>query len=164
MGKITVTLDTKDLDQIVESLDYHFDMTDSQTEDKNNKRISKDLRSQIASKTEYPNGLVNKQLVMEAWVFLREKNSSIPSETLDFMRDKANEAIDRIEGQPRKGIDLVADSYLMAKGIDAHFDAFIEGYDEKPCPYCDAVQYSGGDITHDKDCATEIAKLVLKDF
>jgi hypothetical protein len=43
------------------------------------------------------NGLINRKLIMEAWTFLREKNSTIPSETLDFMRDAALEKLKELE-------------------------------------------------------------------
>jgi hypothetical protein len=43
------------------------------------------------------NGLINKKLIMKAWTFLREKEMSIPDETLDFMRDAAIEKLERIE-------------------------------------------------------------------
>lgn len=39
------------------------------------------------------NGLINKELIMEAWVFLRKHNMSIPNETLDFMREASLEKL-----------------------------------------------------------------------
>jgi hypothetical protein len=43
------------------------------------------------------NGLINKSLIMKAWTFLREKEMSIPNETLDFMRDVSINKLDSIE-------------------------------------------------------------------
>lgn len=43
------------------------------------------------------NGLVNKDLIMKAWVFLRGNEHTIPNETLDFMRDCAIREITRHE-------------------------------------------------------------------
>jgi len=34
---------------------------------------------------------------MEAWVFLRRNNHSIPNETLDFMREVSLKELERIE-------------------------------------------------------------------
>lgn len=43
------------------------------------------------------NELINKKLILEAYKFLREKNFSIPNETLDFMKDAAIEKLERLE-------------------------------------------------------------------
>lgn len=40
---------------------------------------------------------ISKKTIWEAWKFLREKNSTIPSETLDFMRDVALKELEKIE-------------------------------------------------------------------
>ena len=39
------------------------------------------------------NGLINKELIMKAWVFLRKNEHTIPNETFDFMREKSIEAL-----------------------------------------------------------------------
>ncbi len=49
------------------------------------------------------NGLINKNTIMEAWVFLRKKNHSIPNETLDFMRDVSLRELEKIESEQSKG-------------------------------------------------------------
>ena len=46
--------------------------------------------------------MVTKQSIIEAYVFLRTKNQSIPDETLDFMKDAALEALAKIEAENKK--------------------------------------------------------------
>jgi hypothetical protein len=40
---------------------------------------------------------INKQTIVDAWVFLRENNCTIPDETIDFMRDAALEKLKKLE-------------------------------------------------------------------
>ena len=39
--------------------------------------------------------MITKKSIMEAWTFLREKNCTIPDETLDFMRDVSLKILDQ---------------------------------------------------------------------
>ena len=39
--------------------------------------------------------MITKKSIMEAWTFLREKNYTIPDETLDFMRDVSLKALEQ---------------------------------------------------------------------
>lgn len=43
------------------------------------------------------NGLINKELIMKAWTYLRKIEMTIPNETLDFMRDVALEKCAEME-------------------------------------------------------------------
>jgi len=53
------------------------------------------------------NGLINKELIMKTWTFLREKEMSIPDETLDFMRDAALEKLEKIEKLDKIGKEFI---------------------------------------------------------
>ena len=41
--------------------------------------------------------MINKNDIIDAYVFLREHNQSIPSETLDFMKDVSLRELERVE-------------------------------------------------------------------
>jgi hypothetical protein len=55
---------------------------------------------------------ISKKTIMDAWVFLREKNHSIPDATLDFMRDAALKALATGTVAPKVG-DSVNDNYMV---------------------------------------------------
>ena len=40
--------------------------------------------------------IINKELIIEAYIFLRKNNQSIPSETLEFMKDAAIEKFEEV--------------------------------------------------------------------
>ncbi len=103
------------------------------------------------------NGLINKQLIMEAWVFLREKNMSIPNETLDFIKDAALEKLNIIEANEKNKVNMntnsntitdVASSFLKIcpshkplylNRLDWELEAekrFRKGMKQKQCPIC----------------------------
>lgn len=52
-----------------------------------------------------------KKEIMEAYLFLRKENMTIPSETLEFMKDAAIERLDR-NGQPPVVITIITDEHI----------------------------------------------------
>jgi hypothetical protein len=59
------------------------------------------------------NGLINKELIMKAWEFLRKNETSIPNETLDFVRDAALEKLNVIETSESNKSKLNNDSNII---------------------------------------------------
>lgn len=46
--------------------------------------------------------MVTKAEILEAWVFLRKHNNSVPDETLDFIKDSAYEKLEKQEKLNKK--------------------------------------------------------------
>ena len=65
--------------------------------------------------------------IMEAYLFLREKNMSIPSETLDFMKDAAIEKLNQVKNNGALGgcfpteEEIIKEAeYRQMEGADLH--------------------------------------------
>lgn len=73
--------------------------------------------------------LIDDKYIWEAWKFLREKNSSIPDETIDFIRDAALKELYRLKFKKCPNCDF--DTHIVDNEIDGHYIA---------CNKCDWYQ------------------------
>ena len=76
---------------------------------------------------------------MEAWKFLRDKNSSVPDETVDFMRDAALEKLKLIkeEYNPNFGDNKLCE---CGHSYYRHFDPY-EDMKQVGCKYCGCDEF-----------------------
>jgi len=65
------------------------------------------------------NEFVNKELVMEAWVFLREKNHSIPNGTIDLMRDAA---LDKLKKEEHNSDYMAELEAIIEEGVEKEYE------------------------------------------
>ena len=65
--------------------------------------------------------MITKEIIMEAYLFMRKENQSVPSEALEFMKDAALAELQKCKVK-KLGISLVA-------GRSEQLKAFREWYD-----------------------------------
>lgn len=77
--------------------------------------------------------MITKETIMEAYLFLRKENQSVPSETLEFMKDTALEELQKCEAKNLPIFSVVGSTCLSLKCSRTMNDKWC-GYVEK-CKY-----------------------------
>lgn len=83
--------------------------------------------------------MITEKLILEAWKFLRDKNSSVPDETIDFMRDAALEKLEQVkeEYNPEFGDNKLC---ICGHPYYRHFDPYEDMY-PVGCKYCNCHKF-----------------------